>query len=72
MVVLFVSWDFREGIAADTMAAAISRFEGGPVFAVAVETGTDDYTLALSDAKLDAAEARRRWQADCDADVPLS
>lgn len=62
-MIRFVSWDFRGGLSAEDLIQAIGSFEHRPVYAVAVDTGGDDYTVALSDHPISAGEARAAWLA---------
>ncbi len=62
MNIRFVVWDWRGGLTVEEFVKAINEFHGGPVYAAAVDAGTDDYILALSDEPITAEVARRRWE----------
>lgn len=62
MSIRFVVWDFRTPPTADRLADEIRSFGGGPIYATTVDTGTDDYILALSNEPVTAEQARRRWE----------
>jgi hypothetical protein len=66
--VRFLSWDFREGVSDALLARTINEFEGGPVFATAVDTGSDSYMVALSAERMSSEQAYRRWLEWVDAD----
>jgi hypothetical protein len=61
MQVRFVSWDFRIPPSAEELATAIRSFDAGPVYAVALDVGTDDHILVLADQPLTTQLARRYW-----------
>lgn len=58
----FLSWDWRTPPGADAVAQVINEFGGGPIYAVAVATGTDDYVVALASHPISAADAQEMWQ----------
>jgi hypothetical protein len=62
-MIKFVSWDFRSPPTAEELARAIGSFAGGPVYAVSIDVGTDDYILALSDQTISTAKAVLAWTA---------
>ena len=64
MVIKFLSWDWRGGLNVDEFVKTINGFSGGPVYATAVDAGTDDYILALSDEPISAEAARRHREED--------
>lgn len=51
MIVRFLSWDWKGGLAVDEFVKAINEFHGGPV-----------YVLALSDEPITGEQARQRWE----------
>lgn len=61
MNIRFVTWDFRTPPTAECLAAEIGSFASGPIYAVAVDAGTDDYILALADAPITTEQAYERW-----------
>lgn len=67
MTIELVSWDFREGLLPQDLIAAIRRLPGGPIHAIAVDTGTDSYMVALSDRPVTQQEAIEAWQAQADS-----
>jgi hypothetical protein len=69
-VITFLSWDWREGISGERMAKAIAEFAGGPVYAAAVDTGTEDYVVALSTTQISPDQARELWDAAAADDYP--
>jgi hypothetical protein len=60
----FVSWDFRSPPGSDLIVSAIRSFTGGPIYAISVDVGTDDYIIALTDQPISSAQARRYWEQD--------
>jgi hypothetical protein len=66
MQIRFISWDFRTPPTADRLAEEIAGFTGGPIYATAIDDGSDDYILVLSDARIQAKEALVHWVAQHD------
>jgi len=62
-MIRFLSWDFREGVTAEALAAVIGQFHGGPVYATAVDSHSDSYELVLSTEPLSSDQAQQRWEA---------
>lgn len=63
MSIRFMVWDFREAPTAERFAEEIRAFGGGPVYAAAVDAGTDDYILALSGQPITPSEGLAAWLA---------
>lgn len=61
MTIEFLSWNWRGGLNDGRLVAAIARFTGGPVYAHAVDSGTDDYVVALADTPVTQVQAQQAW-----------
>lgn len=59
----FLSWDYREQPDLDALAAALRDLTDGGLHVVAIDTGGQDYAIALSTVPLTADEARELWEA---------
>lgn len=63
MGIRFLVWSWNETLPAEQVAEAINQFDGGPVYAIAVDTGTGDYVLALATEPINGQEAYAAWAA---------
>lgn len=57
----FLTADWRSGIRGPDLVEVLQRFQSGPVYAVLVDTGTEDQVVALSDHPTSPAEAKAAW-----------
>jgi len=63
MEVKFLSWDWRSGPDPVSLVETINGFSSGPIYAVQVDTGDADPTIALSNTLLTGAQAYALWVA---------
>lgn len=64
------SWDYRQQPDMAAIAAAVTGMSGGRVFMREVETGTDSYAWAVSDAALTGEQAYRLYLGDDEEPEP--
>lgn len=61
MIVRTITWDVRESPDLHELAAAIRVVSGGTVHLVEVDTGCDDYAIAVADRALTQQQAYDAW-----------
>jgi hypothetical protein len=64
MKVRFVCWDWKGPLHPQGLLGPLQELAPGPIYAVAVDDGGDDYVIALSTEPLSRYQASAIWRAN--------